>query len=157
MKHLNVKTVICILASLILVGSVSVGLTACKKDDAAETTKSSVREVSTTEPLTPEQRAEMEKQLEKDDNVVEDPFGDDESGSGSNKKAEKSDSKETTAAKKSDSKQTTTAAKSDSKKSTTTAKSDSKKTTKAAKKSTKKSGGSALVTDENGNLWTGWY
>ena len=170
MKKNNMKTAICILASLVLVISASIGLTACKKSDTAQSEEASTRPVLSTEQLTPEQRAEMESQLAKDDNVVEDPF-DDEGGSASSKEkangqsGEKAtDSQAGSNAKGTNSKSSATAKEGE----TPTAKKSSGKT--ASKKSSGNSGnqssgnsgeksgnGGVLVTDESGNLWTGWY
>ena len=129
-----------------LVAAAGIGLTACKKD-ASETTKASTKGAVTF--ANEEEASQFEERMQQDDNVVDDPFAED--GSGTTKKgdsvttAKKGDSAATT--KKGDSKSTT-------KKSakTTTTKKSSKSTTKKSSKTTQ-----APMTDENGNQWSGWY
>ncbi len=159
MRANTLKTIFAIILVMIFVGSISVGLSACKKetDKSATTTvadNSTTQKGDSTQNTTAKGKSgsekstesgtlspEVEARLEHDDNVVADPFADDYDTTAS--KTTKKNS-QTTTKKKS---QTTT--KKNSSGNATTKKSSSGNTTAA------KNGGT--VTDENGDYWTGWY
>ena len=156
----KLKTAICIAASLALVAGASVGLTACKQQEDSSTAAS--KRISSTKPLSPEASSELESMLAQDDNVVEDPF--DENGNVTTKAGSetgttaKSGSSTNTKNGGSNSGTTKSAAKSTTKKSSkTTTKKSSTTTTKKSSKTTTKKASSKTVTDENGDVWTGWY
>lgn len=159
MRANTLKTIFAIILVMIFVGSISVGLSSCKKetDKSATTTvadNSTTQKGDSTKTTTAKGKSgsekstesgtlspEVEARLEHDDNVVEDPFADDYDTTAS-KTAKKNS--QTTTKKKS---QTTT--KKNSSGNTTTKKNSSGNTTAA------NNGGT--VTDENGDYWTGWY
>ena len=140
------KKYLSIVLALLLTISVAVCFTACKKD------KGKTDDI-TTSALTPEEASILESQLEKDDNVVEDPFGaeDEEdvattaasgksgsNGSGSNSGSNSGSSSSGSTTKKSSNNTTTT-----------------QRTSKASQETTLPE--AEDVTDENGDHWTGWY
>lgn len=150
MRANTINTIFAIILVMIFVGSISVGLSACKKetDKSATTTvadNSTTQKGDTTQTTTAKGKSgsekstesgtlspEVEARLEHDDNVVADPFADDYD---------------------------TTASKTTTKKSSqTTKKSLSGNTTKKSSSATTTSKkNSGTVTDENGDYWTGWY
>ena len=139
------KFLISMLCCVGLVAAASIGLTACKKD-AKETKKAQTGNVITFD--NEEEASAFEERMQKDDNVVEDPFADED------ETTKKGDSKATT--KKGDAAATTKKAGADATtkkgESKTTAKKKSATTTKKSSKTTQ-----APLTDENGNQWSGWY
>lgn len=150
------KIALSIFTSLAIAATVCLGFTACKKDNKNGTTKSSA-EVS----------ASMEARLEQDDNYVEDPFGEEEddadsaaSGSASSDKSGSSSTTKKGSSGSSGSSATTKKSSSGSSQ-TTTKKSSSQTTTKKSGSSQSTSaptnGEGEVITDENGDQWTGWY
>lgn len=133
----NKKAIISVIIAFLMIFCVALSFSACKKENKNQDN------TSTSKVLTPEEQSILESQLEKDDNVVEDPFADDDDDdveSANNSKSGSSGS-------------------SSSKSGSNSGSSGSNSGNGSSGSGSSESSEAEIPenTDEDGNRWTGWY